>query len=153
MKISDCHYIYSPGAYCWELLDVFTSECGLKAAVGYSIPSLPLRFSINVNQLLEVLPLNHSKYCKRIPNFVRWGQRGNKSPSSSFPDSISVKYFGPNCSYYCMITGTRCSGRDGGRNVKKPPGTLECLLVSAQWKSRYFTPFPLLGYQLFFCQW
>lgn len=150
MKISDCHYIYSPGAYCWELLDVFTSECGLKAAVGYSFLACLSDFQSTLIVLLEVLPLNHGKYCKRIPNFVRWGQWGSKSPSSSFPDSISGKYFGPKCSYHCMITGTRCGGRDGGRNVKKP---LECLLVSAQWKCRYFTPFPLLGYQLFFCQW
>lgn len=49
MKISDCHYIYSPGAYCWELLDVFASEYGLKAAVGYSFLACLSDFQININ--------------------------------------------------------------------------------------------------------
>lgn len=48
MKISDCCCIYGPRAHCWELLDVFASEHGLKAAVGCSFLACILHFQINI---------------------------------------------------------------------------------------------------------
>lgn len=83
MTISNCCDIYSPRAHCRDLLDVFTSENGLKAAVGYSFLACLSDFQININlisfnpmsELLEImqkatrsLPVGFTEETKPHPN-------------------------------------------------------------------------------------
>lgn len=84
-----------PRAHCRDLLDVFTSENGLKAAVGYSFLACLSDFQININ-LISFNPMSELlEIMQKATRSLPVGFTEETKPIPTFPDSLSGKCFGP----------------------------------------------------------